>query len=246
MLLRGIIPAFIATSFLGMGLALAQAPAPASVAIPPGTHIRAELKTKLDTQHAEVGEKVTAVTTSDLKQNGVKLLPKGTQFTGHVTGVTPAESKKSPARIGVLFDQAVTKKGEVLALRAGIARVFQPEPAPAMDMGGPGSMGMRPPQPSPGGDMGSGNMGNVANSGDMDSGNKRNMTLGDQPVPTEVTEPNSAIASLARASNGAQIQILMPRASATPAQRNEGSVLRSTRGNLKLDSGTEIELQIMN
>lgn len=234
--------ATLATLLLGTGLALAQAPA--SPAVPAGSRIRAELKTKLDTQHAEVGESVTAISTSDLKQHGIKLLPKGTKFTGHVTGVTPAESKKSPARIGILFDQAVTKKGEVLNLRAGIVRVFEPQPAPAMDMGGPGSMGMRPPQPAPGGEMGGG--GNVANSPDMGDSNKRNMTLGDEPLPSQVTEPNSQIASLARASNGAQIQILMPGASATPAQRNEGSVLRSTRGNLKLDSGTEVELQVMN
>ncbi|MGH9518443.1 MAG: hypothetical protein ACRD2D_02295, partial [Terriglobales bacterium] len=152
-----------------------------------------------------------------------------------------------PARIGVVFDQAVTKKGEVLNLRAGIVRVFEPAPSPGMDMGAPGAMGMPGGHPmAPDGAMSGGSMGNVANSGDTDTGGKRNMTLGDEPVPTEVTGSNSEIASMARASNGAQIQILMPSAKASPEQQKIGSILRSTRGNLKLDSGTEIELQIMN
>src|SRR5690348_9167839 len=106
------------------GVALAQAPSAPSAMLASGTKVNAKLKSKLDTRHAQVGDKVTAVTTSDVKEHGVKVLPKGSTLTGHVTEVTRAESSKSPSRIGVLFDQAVTQRGQVVPLRAGIASVL--------------------------------------------------------------------------------------------------------------------------
>ncbi|MGH9393814.1 MAG: hypothetical protein ACRD1E_06555, partial [Terriglobales bacterium] len=59
---------------LGTGLAWAQASAPQET-VAAGTKVDAQLKTKLDTQHAKVGDKVSAVTTAAIKENGQTVLP---------------------------------------------------------------------------------------------------------------------------------------------------------------------------
>lgn len=248
--------ATLVSLILGAGLALAQAPAAPATSLQAGTRIHAELKSKLDTQHAKVGDQVTAVTTSDVKEGGVKILPKGAKLTGHVTEVVAAESKKSPSHISVLFDQAVTKKGERIALRAGIVSVFTPRPNPAMNPGMSDMPGMAMPSPQPMPQEGGAGpaLGNVARAADAvdepinaaSSAGNHAMTLGDQPVPAIVTESNGEIASMARASNGSPIQVVMPSASAQAnGQARMGSEISTPRGNLKLDSGTEIELQVM-
>lgn len=215
---------------LTLGL-LAQAPAP-------GTRIEAQLKTKLDTKTAQVGAPVTAVTTSDVKQDGVKLLPKGTTLSGHVTAVTPAESKKSPAHMTVVFDHAQTKQGQSVALRAAIVSVVTPPPPPAMpmDMGG---MAMPPPSPDqdarqqnrPGMDVGAVPP-NVPVTGGVIGTSDANITpRTPDGLPLGMTDTNAEIASMARASNGAMIRV-------------RAGTLSSARGDLTINSGTRVILEV--
>lgn len=252
---------------LGTGLVLAQAPAPTMAA---GSRVNAQLKSKLDTRHAKVGDKVTAVTTADMKENGVKVLPKGSTLTGHVTEVTRAESSKSPSRIGVLFDQAVTKQGQTIPMRAGIASVLTSSAsAAAMGGGAGGGMdsgmgamnggmdggmggGMSAPMPAGGGGGLLGGVGGAAG-GVLGAGaaagpvvaNGTGMVGGELGTSGPLSAGGS-VESLGRASNGVPVEIAMPPAGAQASQQAAfGSVLSTPRGDMELNSGTNVALQTL-
>ena len=214
---------FALAALAATGLAVAQAP------LPRGTQVNAELKTKLDTQHAKVGDPVIAVTTEAVKAHRVILLPKGATLSGRITEVVAAESGKSPSHLAVLFDRAVSKQGVAIPLRAAIAKVIMPNDS-AMDMGSDDMMPMPSPQPMPNGDMGA----------DNSSSNHQTATLGDEPVPPIVTA--AAPAAIARGSNGKPIRVQLP---GSEQSAQNGSVLSTPQGDLKLNSGTRVVLLIL-
>jgi hypothetical protein len=101
-----------------------------------GTTINAVLKSKLDTRHAKVGDRVTGQTTAAVKQGGRVVLPKGSKLYGRVTQVTPAANGKARATLGVLFYQAVTPKGVPLPMHAAITGLAAAGAMAASDGGG--------------------------------------------------------------------------------------------------------------
>ena len=208
---------------LSLAGAAAQSPAP-------GTVIQAQLKSRLDTGHAKVGERIKAQVSKAVKQNGVVVLPKGAQLFGRITEVIKAESKKSPSRIGVLFTRAVYKKQPPIALHAGIAHVFSAPAFAPMDMGTPMPMPMQAPDAT-------------AGQSGREPGMGRPGSLGQEPVPNEATAPVPSAAAGRRP--GTEIDISLPAASAGTRQRALGSVLSSPRGDLRISSGTRVELQVL-
>ncbi|MGH9466127.1 MAG: hypothetical protein ACRD1Y_02110, partial [Terriglobales bacterium] len=237
------------TMLLGLatGLAapsLAQAPGTTLAA---GTKINSKLKTKLDTRHAKVGEKVTAVTTSDIKEHGVKVLPKGSVLTGHVTEVTRAKGSKSASSIGVLFDQAVTKKGRRIPLHASIVSVVSNRDALAMEPAAMAPMPMpmaMPARASAGGGL-MGGVGGVVGGAGTAVGATGGAMLGTGAGMGRMGG-NVLAGAHARASNGVPLEIAMPRMNAQGAgDASFGSVLSTPRGNMQLNSGTRMEVQQM-
>jgi hypothetical protein len=227
------------TSVLIVGLALmvgmvaAQAP---KAAVASGSKINAELKSKLDTRHAQVGDKVTAVTTSDIKEHGVKVLPKGSTLDGHVTEESRAAGPSSPARNGVLFDQAVTSHGQTVPLRAGIASVLSgsaaaanPEPMAPM---GPAPMMM--PAPASAGASGGGLLGGAVGGLGATAGG----------MVGAGTAPLGGAGMLNTGASAAPLAIAMPAANAQ-SQSSLGSVLSAPQGDVELNSGTRVQLQVL-
>ncbi|MGH9417597.1 MAG: hypothetical protein ACRD01_13325 [Terriglobales bacterium] len=103
--------------------ALAQSAAPAAK---PGTEVRVELETKLDSHKSKVGQQVKAKLNQDLKSSGQVILAKNSMLLGVVTMVTASDSG-GPAKLGVLFNQGVPKQGAAIALRAAIIHVIPDE-----------------------------------------------------------------------------------------------------------------------
>lgn len=205
--------AAVATLALNPGGLMAQVPD--SVTLPAGTKIKAELRSTLDSAHARVGERVHAVTTSDVKVHGQKLLPRGSKLLGSITAVTPAESAQSPSHLAVVFTEARTKTGQVVSLDAAITGVQRLTPRqPMMDQ--PAMPAMESPE-RPG----------------MNSNGRENATLGTEPIPPQITGANQNMDAMVR-SHPAPLGIKM--------EPDKGSVLTS-RGNFKLDAGTRLELR---
>lgn len=208
--------AVAAVAVLTLSLSCLRAQVPGSVTLPEGTKIKVDLRSSLDTAHAGVGERVQAVTTSDVKVHGKKLLPRGSQLVGSITAVTPAESSQSPSHLGILFTQARTKDGQVLQLEAaitGVQRLASPEP---MMTQSPMPVRQSPEQP------------------DMNANDRAGASLGSMAMPAQVTGPDSSMNAMVMHSRQAPLAIRI--------ERGKGSVLTS-RGNFKLSSGTRLELQ---
>jgi hypothetical protein len=100
-------------------------------ALQPSTKIKVQLKTKLDTKKSKVGDKVEAQVKNEVKNGDTVLLPKNSLLEGTVTEVDES-AHGSSGKIGVLFTEAIDKKGTVLLhLRGAIMHVI----ADSMDYG---------------------------------------------------------------------------------------------------------------
>ncbi len=114
------------TRYVSVILVLAAAAgAQAAPALAPGTTVKVELETKLDSKKAKVGERVRAKVQQQIKDHGTVLLPKNCYLVGTVTEDQPAKGK-SQASVGVLFSSVQTKKGAILVphLRAAIVHIY--------------------------------------------------------------------------------------------------------------------------
>lgn len=85
-----------------------------------GSTIQAQLKTKVDSAHAKVGQSVDARTVKTVKYEGTVVLPKGSRLVGQVVSVNPATSSQG-ATLSVQFTQAITPDGVQIPLQAGIS-----------------------------------------------------------------------------------------------------------------------------
>lgn len=215
----------LAVIALAAGMALAQAQAGSGLAA--GTKVDAKLQNKLNAQNAKVGDKVTAVTTSAVKEHGKVVLPKGTRLNGRVTSVLAAQNAQSPSRIGILFDQATTAKGQTMPVHLSIVSVTQAAAqAASMPMEPPMPV-MEPPMPMAGGAAAGGGLGLGGAVGGL--GAAAGGALG--------------AAASAPARMPAMPAMSMPRISVgSAAQAGAGSMLSVPQGNLVLQSGTRVKL----
>lgn len=208
---------FMVAAAIGLATlsALAQSAAPAAVALPAGVKINAELRTRLDSAHARVGEAVQAVTTADVKENKIKLLPKGSKLEGQVIAVTPAESPKSPAHLTIRFTRAATRHSVVIPLHVVLMDVrLIPPPLPPV---------FAPPP--------------VQNPDRQDQGSgMETKTLGSMPVPAQVTGTNGNMDQME--------QLTAQHPIALRALPGGGSVLISV-GNFNLPKGTQLVLRTL-
>ncbi|MGH9485255.1 MAG: hypothetical protein ACRD1F_09385 [Terriglobales bacterium] len=115
---RWMMGTFLVAGFAG-ALLWAQTP----LAIKPGTTVKIQLKTRLDSKKSTVGEAVRAQIKQEIKQGHTVLLPKNGYLVGTVTAVAESEHG-SIAKVGVLFNEVTDKKGNVLGhLRAAIIHI---------------------------------------------------------------------------------------------------------------------------
>ena len=234
----------------GSGAAQASAQGGAAPAVTIGTRFKAELKSTLDARKVRAGQQVTAVTTSNVKEDGRVVLPKGTKLLGHVTEVSAESHGHAGSSIGVLFDEAVTKKGEHIPIAAAISGVFRASSMldDDMAMGPPNEPGMPTGgMPANGGERG-GVMGGVAST----AGATVNGAAGVAGGLPGMAGANGALGAGAGAagqvtdSNGRPLGIQMPSlANIAAGTVQQGSVLTTYRGNLRVNAGTDVQLQVI-
>ena len=218
-------------------------------ALAPGTVVGAELSKGIDAKKAKVGQEVVAKALADLRDtNGNLVIPRGAKLVGHVTQVQAASKEQPQSSLGIIFDKAEAKHGKEakeIGMHAGIQALAKPEP-PAMAQGqepeGTGGAGGGPMgggQPSMGGGgRNSGAMGGAAPRqqgpiGDMGGG-------GNAPTNQPPGSSGPGINANSHGVIGIPNLTLSPQASPT-----EGSVISSSRGNVKLDSGTMLVLRVI-
>jgi len=218
--------------------AASQAQPAGGTRIAPGSVIPVQLTKTIDAKKVKVGDPVMAKVTMDLKTNsGELLVPKDTKVTGHVTEAQARSKDQKESQLGIAFDHATLKSGDV-SLPMSIQAVIAP-PSNDANSSGAGS------EPAPAGTNATSPM-----------GNGRNGSAGSaaQPQPSGSSNAAQPTSSEAQQQGGnAQPQItgntqgvigisnlkLEAGQSAT-----QGSVLSSEKNNVKVESGTMLLLRV--
>src|ERR1700685_2545629 len=103
----------------------ASAPASPVARIAPGSVIPVSLTKTIDAKKAKTGDEVVAKVTQDMKTNGGEVLvAKDTKIMGHVTAAQPRTKEQKESELGIAFDHAMTKTGEMqqpMSIQASIA-----------------------------------------------------------------------------------------------------------------------------
>jgi hypothetical protein len=211
--------------------------------IAPGSVIPVQLTKSIDAKKAKTGDPVEAKVTQDLKtESGQLLVPKDTPVRGHVTEAQARSKEQKESELGIRFDHAVVKGGDV-ALPMSIQAVVAPAAAnPAANPNN--SAGESAGQPMPA----SPNSGTLAQApGERSPG----MGTGAAPYPQSPSAGGGLPAS-GQASGNAYPPItgntkgVIGISNVTLGSENatQGSVLSSQKGNVKLESGTLLLLRV--
>ncbi len=233
-----------------------------SAGLSSGTTINTELQTTLDARKCHPGQRVVAKTTQDVKQDGHVVLRKGTQLIGHVTEAQARTKANAESSVGIVFDEAVMKKGQEVPFHAAIQALAAAQSTSAAsldnDMMEPSSAPMGPGGGSMGGGaMGGGVVGGAGSAVGSAAGATRGMAGGLPQTANGAVGATSATAAsaggnlrglnaagqLTSASSGVIGMNDMNLTSAA-ANSTQGSVVTSARRNVHLSSGTQMLLRV--
>jgi hypothetical protein len=218
-----------------------QAPAAAGPAatprkIAPGSVIPVQLTKTIDAKKAKTGDPIVATVTMDMTTStGEVLVPKDTKVMGHITEAQARTKEQKESQVGIAFDRAVLKGGEV-SLPMSIQAVIAP---PSNNTNG-GESDQGASTPSTGGSAASPASGRNANA---------------SQTPAAGTSPSAPPSEGASGSQGGGahppingntqgvvgISNLKLEPGQSPAQ---GSVLSSEKNNVKVESGTMLLLKV--
>jgi hypothetical protein len=140
---------FVGLAVLGIGqsgsaanlrsaaIALQAASPQAPARLETGSILYAELTKTVDAKKAKVGDPVSAVLVADVLAHGKIVVRHNSKLLGHVTEVQLHTKETPESRLGIVFDQAITKGGDVpfqsllLAIRPGERPVVDVPNAPS-------------------------------------------------------------------------------------------------------------------
>ena len=91
-----------------------QTPPPGALKIAPGSVIPVQLTKTIDAKKAKQGDEVVAKVTIDMKTDGGQILvPKDTTVVGHVTEAQARNKEQKESQVGISFDKAKMKSGDM-------------------------------------------------------------------------------------------------------------------------------------
>jgi hypothetical protein len=201
-----------------------------------GTVIPVELTKTVDAKKAKTGDEVVARVSQYLKaSSGEILVSKDTKVIGHVTEVQARTKEQKESELGIAFDHAVGKSGEMnlpMSIQAIIAPVGN---ASSDSAGGYGRSG-----PATGGATATSPMG--SRNGPMEGPPA-------QPSPSAIPTAGTAGSTNTQRppiTNTTQGVIGIPDLKLAAGAQNapQGSVVSSEKSNVKLESGTIMLLRV--
>jgi hypothetical protein len=105
-----------------------------------GTVFNAALTAPVDSKKCKPGDEVKAHTTEAVKAEGKTVIPKGAKLVGHVTQAAARANGQAESSVGILFDKAILKNGEEVALNVAIRALASAQAGAEADiMGGAGA-----------------------------------------------------------------------------------------------------------
>lgn len=100
------------------------------VIVPQGTFLVAELAKSIDSRKAKAGDMVKAKVTQDLISNGHVVIRRGTKLLGHITEAKPSWADEPQSILGVVFDGVEQKGAEKMSFNAVLEAVAPHVEAP--------------------------------------------------------------------------------------------------------------------
>ncbi len=215
-----------------------QAQSAATPRIAPGSVIPVELTKTVDAKKAKQGDPVLAKVTMDLKTNsGEVIVPKDTKVMGHVTEAQARSKEQKESQLGIAFDHAVLKSGDInlpMSIQAVIA------PPSANDTNSNASAG--PGAPATGGGTATSPMGGGRSSAGAGQSPSSTAPNAAPTSGTDAQQQGSARPQITGNTQGVVgISNLKLEAGQTATQ---GSVLSSEKNNVKVESGTMLLLKV--
>ena len=233
---------------------------------PKDSYILVELSNTLKAKKLKVGDKVKAEVSQDVVSHGKVIIPVETKLVGHVTEVSARDSTNPESRLGIVFDRILLKHFRDVDFEAVVQAVSQPvvrksrvdEPSQMLPPSMVGGVSRDAPSGPPGRGSTSSSSTRSASGG---GGSRASASVSTFQTPITVkqspsTHVDSAAALLATAteSTGKPMSVGMPRGvfglkglslSNAPSSNTPGAVIVSNTDNVKLDSGTQILLQVL-
>ena len=226
-------------------------PATAPAALSDGTDVVVELGKTVDAKKAKVGDKVKATVIQDVVSHGRVVVRTGSKLLGHVAEVKSHSKTDPESRLAIIFDKAVLKGGGEMTFKAVIRALAPPSRASMVDkpdlMLPPGmgtsarSMGSGGPQP-----MGSSTSPTrgASSTSQVTAGNNnagiQTATSLPSPPGGASSGSNESAGMLSTRSRGvfglSGLKLL--------TSGSQGSVVTGTKRNVKLESGTQIVVQV--
>jgi hypothetical protein len=218
------------------------------------SNLQAELTKPIDAGKAKPGDEVTAKLTQDFKSDGKVVFHKGSKLVGHVTEAQAHSKNNAESRLGIVFDKVQPKGGEEASINAMVQALAPPvrgtlassadESLSAPAMGGSHGGG--------GGGLLSGVGGGATSTLGSAVGTTSNVAGGvTGGVTSNVSSTVSGAAgtglsaqgTLTNASSGVigMQGLSLSSVSSTNAQ---GSIISSASRTVKLESGTQMLLQL--
>ncbi|MGA8553730.1 MAG: hypothetical protein WB630_04860 [Candidatus Acidiferrales bacterium] len=201
-----------------------------------GTTICVALANSIDAKKAKPGDAITARVTLPVLSHGKVIIPNDAKITGHVTLAKTRSRDSNESQIGLLFDRAVLKDGSELPLSLTVQAIGRTVPSAAE------IANQQPYNP------------NVATTPGIPgaaASTRRQPGLPPPPQPADPPQPARPDAD----SQSAQRPILdtsshgvigLPDLTLTESSdAASGSMVMSSKKNVKLDGGTEIILRVI-
>lgn len=205
----------------------AAAPDEQLVAIPTGTMIYAELSKPIDVKKVKPGDEIVARSTLPVLSQGKIAIPNDTKIVGHVTEAVTRSGDYGHSKLGILFDHVWLKNGTTAPIALTIQAVGRhPLTAHSADPSKPANSEVYPLQTHP------------YNSHPTYStpSNPISRTPSESELPS--TEPTLDV--------GSHGIVGMPDLKLIESEDAwHGSVIVSTKKNVKLDSETELVLRVI-
>jgi hypothetical protein len=225
-----------------------------------GTTIPAKLMHPVDARKAKAGDEVAAKTTQDVRSDSGVVIPRGSRLVGHVTDAKAKAKGDSESALGIAFDHAVLRNGQEVPLNASIKALAAATNASSASLGddnlgtaGSSSLGAAaaPAGGGRGGLLGgtgsavggatsavgstaggvTNGVGNTAGSLSANAGGTA--TGATRGATGQLTSQSEGVVGL----NGLSLN-------STASNVTQGSVITSAGKDVKLDSGTQILLQV--
>jgi biotin carboxyl carrier protein len=257
------VPTAVTAESSAAAAATVTPPTSTETAKPKASYMLVELSKSLNAKKLKVGDKVKAEVSQDVVSHGKVIIPIETKLVGHVTEVSARDSEHPESRLGIVFDRILLKHFRDIDFQAVVQAVSQPvvrrsrvdEPSQMLP---PSMVGVSRdvPATSPTARASSAAASNRPTGG---SGGAASASITTYQTPITVkqspsTHVDSSGALLETTTTGKPMSIGMPKGvfglkglslSTTPSASTPGPVIVSNTENVKLDSGTQVLLQVL-